>query len=79
LVKFFELVVVGEDDAPKRCAIEDAVRRENLIAPTANDFLECWRSYFDHPTCEHVGVDDCGATLGEQLGDCRLAAPDISS
>ena len=78
LIKFFELLVVGEDDPAQRGAIEMAVRRQDVRSPSGDDLLEGRRAELDRAPRQHIGVDDRRAALGEHLGDGRFATADVA-
>jgi len=79
LVKFFELSVVGEDNAAQRSPIQVTVGGEDRRAPPRHDFCEGWSASLDGSPGKNVGVDDRRAALGEHLRDRRLSATDIPS
>src|SRR5919106_2035270 len=67
---------VGEDDAGERLAVELTARTEHVRAEPLDDRVVTWRSGFDRPTREGVGVEDDGAALLEHARDGGLARAD---
>jgi hypothetical protein len=78
LIKFFQLVVIGEHDATQRRAIEVPVGGEDPCAPAGDDLAVGSGTDLDGPPSQDVGVDDGGTALGEHLRDGRFAAADVS-
>ena len=78
LVKFFQLRVIGEDDAAQRGAIEMAVGGNDLGSPSGHDLAVSGGADLDGAAGKDIGVDDRCAALREHLRDRRFAAADVS-
>ena len=78
LVKFFELLLIGENDPAQRGAVEVSIGCHNGRTPATHDLIVGGGSQLDGAARENVGVDDRGAALREHLGDGRFTAADVA-
>jgi len=63
------LGVVREDDPSHRGAIKPAAFINNRIAEAFSDSVKCGRARGNRLSCYDVGIDDCDAKVGENVGD----------
>jgi hypothetical protein len=78
LVKFFELGLVGKDDATQGGAVEVTVGGKHRVPPPPHDFGVCGGSEFDGAPGKNIGVDDRCAAFGQHAGDRRFTASDVA-
>ena len=78
LVKFFELLVVREDDSAQSGAIELAVGGQDRGSPAVDDLVVRDRTVLDRAPSENVGIDDRRTPLRKHLRDGRFSAPNVA-
>ena len=78
LVKFFELGLVGKDDATQGDAVEVTVGGKHGVSPPRHDLRVCGGSEFDGAPGKNIGVDDRGAAFRQHAGDRRFTASDVA-
>ncbi len=69
---------VGEDDVGQGLPVQAAVAVQDARAERLDEGLQAFGAGLDHLAGDGIGVDDVGAKVREQPGDCGLSGADTA-